>query len=94
MDRLICKPGKLRHIYDNDTYLESAFLHETTPLFGSLGITQHLIKGGIAWLEEVRGADGDLEDLYIRVRNSHLLGPPTYVHIRLTARKCSHMAKK
>lgn len=45
--------------------------HETNPLFGRLGITQHLIKGGIAWLEEVRGADGDLEDLYIRVRVSH-----------------------
>ena len=47
------------------TYL--IFLHETT--CGSLGITQHLIEGGIAWLEEVRGAEGDLEDLYIRVRD-------------------------
>jgi dipeptidyl-peptidase III len=46
--------------------------HEMTSLFGSLGITQHLIKGDIAWLEEVRGADGDLEDLYIRVRRGHL----------------------
>jgi dipeptidyl-peptidase-3 len=45
--------------------------HETTNLFGSLGITQHLIKGGIAWLEEVRGLDGALEDLFIRVRGNH-----------------------
>jgi len=43
-------------------------LHETTILFGSLGITQHLIQGGIAWLEEVRSSDGDLSDLFIRVR--------------------------
>lgn len=41
--------------------------------YGSLGITQHLIKNGIAWLEEVRGAEGDLEDLYIRVRDSSCL---------------------
>jgi dipeptidyl-peptidase III len=40
----------------------------SVPLFCSLGITQHLIKGGVARLEEVRGADGVLEDLYIRVR--------------------------
>lgn len=53
------------------TYLERTFLPETIPLFcGSLGITQHLIEGGIAWLEEVRGAGGDLEDLFIRVRDS------------------------
>jgi dipeptidyl-peptidase III len=36
--------------------------------FCSLGITQHLIKGGVARLEEVRGADGVLEDVFIRVR--------------------------
>ena len=40
-------------------------------LFGSLGITQHLIKGDIARLDEVRGLDGDLEDLFIRVRGGH-----------------------
>lgn len=34
----------------------------------SLGITQHLIKSGIARLEEVRRADGSLENLYVRVR--------------------------
>lgn len=52
------------------TYLERTFLPETISLCDSLGITQHLIGGGIAWLEEVRGAEGDLEDLYIRVRDS------------------------
>jgi dipeptidyl-peptidase-3 len=35
-----------------------------------LGITQHLIKSGIARLEEVRGANGKLENLYIRVSSS------------------------
>lgn len=33
-----------------------------------LGITQHLIKGGIAKLEEVRDANGKLENVYVRVR--------------------------
>lgn len=33
----------------------------------SLGITQHLINSGIARLEEIRGADGKLENLYVRV---------------------------
>ena len=32
-----------------------------------LGITQHLIKSGIARLEEVRDANGALENLYVRV---------------------------
>lgn len=32
-----------------------------------LGITQHLIKSGIARLEEIRGADGKLENAYVRV---------------------------
>lgn len=35
-----------------------------------LGITQHLIKSGIARLEEVRDTNGKLENLYIRVSNS------------------------
>jgi hypothetical protein len=39
----------------------------SVPLFCSDGITQHLINGGIARLEEVQGADGILEDLYIWV---------------------------
>ena len=33
-----------------------------------LGITQHLIKSGIARLEEIRAKDGTLENLYVRVR--------------------------
>lgn len=37
------------------------------PLDPSLGITQHLIKEGIASLEEVRDKDGKLENLYVRV---------------------------
>jgi len=32
-----------------------------------LGITQHLIKSGIARLEEVKDAKGTLENLYVRV---------------------------
>ncbi len=36
------------------------------PFSCSLGITQHLIKGGIARLEEVRDVDGNLEDLLER----------------------------
>lgn len=32
-----------------------------------LGITQHLIRSGIARLEEVRDANGNLENLYVRV---------------------------
>jgi dipeptidyl-peptidase III len=32
-----------------------------------LGITQFLIRKGIAWLEEKRDASGKLENMYIRV---------------------------
>lgn len=32
-----------------------------------LGISNHLIKAGIAYLDEIRDADGKLEDMYIRV---------------------------
>ena len=32
-----------------------------------MGITQHLIKSGIARLEEIRAADGSLENIYVRV---------------------------
>ena len=35
-----------------------------------LGITQHLIRSGIARLEEVRDASGKLENVYIRVSGS------------------------
>jgi hypothetical protein len=35
--------------------------------FNRLGITQHLIAGGIARLEEVRSAAGELENLYVKV---------------------------
>lgn len=35
--------------------------------FPRLGITQHLIRSGIARLEEVRDANGALVDLYVRV---------------------------
>ena len=39
----------------------------------SLGITQHLIKSGIARLEEVRAADGTLENAYVRVDREKVL---------------------
>lgn len=39
----------------------------------SLGITQHLIKSGIARLEEVRAADGQLENAYVRVDREKVL---------------------
>ena len=39
----------------------------------SLGITQHLIKSGIARLEEVRAADGTLENAYVRVDRAKVL---------------------
>ncbi|KAI9509375.1 aflatoxin-detoxifizyme [Russula earlei] len=47
--------------------------HGQAHMQARLGITQHLIKGGIAWLEEVRGAGGELEDLYIRVDRERAL---------------------
>ncbi|KAG6877715.1 hypothetical protein C0993_004810, partial [Termitomyces sp. T159_Od127] len=45
------------------------------PLTGKhiLGITQHLINSGIARLEEVRDADGQLENLYVRVDREKVL---------------------
>lgn len=39
----------------------------------SMGITQHLIKSGIARLEEVRAADGTLENAYVRVDREKVL---------------------
>ncbi|KAH9005140.1 aflatoxin-detoxifizyme [Lactarius hatsudake] len=47
--------------------------HGQAHMQARLGITQHLIKGGIARLEEVRGADGNLEDLFIRVDREKVL---------------------
>ncbi|KAG5342740.1 hypothetical protein C0989_008689 [Termitomyces sp. Mn162] len=46
---------------------------ETVALFCKLGITQHLINSGIARLQEVRGADGQLENLYVRVDREKVL---------------------
>lgn len=59
------------HMQARYVVFPKTFSHRMTLFFGSLGITQHLIKGGIAWLEEIRGAGGDLENLYIRVCGSH-----------------------
>ncbi|KAI0306584.1 aflatoxin-detoxifizyme [Multifurca ochricompacta] len=47
--------------------------HGQAHMQARLGITQHLINGGIARLEEVRGANGILEDLYIRVDREKVL---------------------
>ena len=38
-----------------------------------LGITQHLLKNGLATLEEVRGSDGALENVYVRVDREKVL---------------------
>jgi hypothetical protein len=38
----------------------------------SIGITLHLIKEGVVWLEEIKGTDGKLQNLYIRVSNSSI----------------------
>jgi len=47
--------------------------HGQAHMQARLGITQFLIKGGIARLEEVRGSDGHLENLYVRVDRSKVL---------------------
>jgi dipeptidyl-peptidase-3 len=47
--------------------------HGQAHMQARLGIAQHLIKGGIARLEEVRGTDGNLEDLFIRVDREKVL---------------------
>jgi hypothetical protein len=41
----------------------------------SLGITSHLIKEGIARLEEIKDPDGKLQNLYIRVDKSPFFHP-------------------
>jgi dipeptidyl-peptidase III len=38
-----------------------------------LGITQHLINSGIARLEEIRNAEGHLENAYVRVDREKVL---------------------
>ncbi|KAF9005642.1 aflatoxin-detoxifizyme [Cyathus striatus] len=47
--------------------------HGQAHMQARLGITQHLIQSGIARLEEVRDADGKLENLYVRVDRSLVL---------------------
>ncbi|RDB21380.1 Dipeptidyl peptidase 3 [Hypsizygus marmoreus] len=47
--------------------------HGQAHMQARLGITQHLINSGIAHLEEVRDADGKLENLYIRVDRQKVL---------------------
>ncbi|KZT68119.1 dipeptidyl-peptidase III [Daedalea quercina L-15889] len=47
--------------------------HGQAHMQARLGITQHLIKSGIARLEEVRSAEGTLENLYIRVDKEKVL---------------------
>ncbi|KZT26206.1 aflatoxin-detoxifizyme [Neolentinus lepideus HHB14362 ss-1] len=54
-------------------YDPKAGKHGQAHMQARLGITQHLIKEGIARLEEVRGADGKLEDLFIRVDRAKVL---------------------
>ncbi|KAG6897567.1 hypothetical protein C0992_000155 [Termitomyces sp. T32_za158] len=47
--------------------------HGQAHMQARLGITQHLINSGIARLEEVRGANGELENLYVRVDREKVL---------------------
>ncbi|KAG6909722.1 hypothetical protein DXG01_015924 [Tephrocybe rancida] len=47
--------------------------HGQAHMQARLGITQHLINSGIARLEEVRNADGDLDNLYVRVDREKVL---------------------
>ncbi|GJE95136.1 aflatoxin-detoxifizyme [Phanerochaete sordida] len=47
--------------------------HGQAHMQARLGITQHLIKSGLARLEEVRGADGTLENVYVRVDRAAVL---------------------
>lgn len=43
------------------------YINRILALWYRLGITQHLIRSGIARLEEVRDENGTLENLYVRV---------------------------
>jgi len=47
--------------------------HGQAHMQARLGITRFLIKEGIAYLEEVRGPDGKLENLYVRVDRMKVL---------------------
>ncbi|KAI0650861.1 aflatoxin-detoxifizyme [Trametes meyenii] len=47
--------------------------HGQAHMQARLGITQHLIKSGIARLEEVRAADSSLENAYVRVDRAKVL---------------------
>jgi len=47
--------------------------HGQAHMQARLGITQFLIKGGLAHLEEVRDSDGKLENLYVRVDREKVL---------------------
>lgn len=47
--------------------------HGQAHMQARLGITQHLISSGIARLEEVRAADGTLENAYVRVDREKVL---------------------
>jgi hypothetical protein len=78
--RHTCKLGEFRSFYIACTNLTVSAL--------SLGITQHMIKEGLVTLEEVRGADNSLENLYIRVSffAPSLDDLTLYLSISLTAR--------
>ncbi|PSR74920.1 hypothetical protein PHLCEN_2v9454 [Hermanssonia centrifuga] len=47
--------------------------HGQAHMQARLGITQHLIKSGIARLEEIRSADGTLENAYVRIDREKVL---------------------
>jgi len=47
--------------------------HGQAHMQARLGITQWLIKEGIAWVEEIRSTDGTLENLYIRLDREKVL---------------------
>ncbi|KAG7098384.1 hypothetical protein E1B28_000342 [Marasmius oreades] len=47
--------------------------HGQAHMQARLGITQFLIKHGVARLEEIRGSDGKLENLYVRVDREAVL---------------------
>ena len=47
--------------------------HGQAHMQARLGITQHLLKNGLATLEEVRGSDGALENVYVRVDREKVL---------------------
>ncbi|KAI0065345.1 aflatoxin-detoxifizyme [Artomyces pyxidatus] len=54
-------------------YDPQAKKHGQAHMQARLGITQHLIKNGIAYLEEIRDTAGNLENVYIRVDREKVL---------------------